>query len=103
MDEGANKDLNTGAILQALREAISKKGATLYATGDVTKVTGRRIEATYELPFMAHAAMEPGNATAHFQGSTCEIWAPTQVPQDVRDAAAAAVGLDSDHVKVMCC
>ena len=99
-DEGANKDLNTGVILQSLREAISKKGATLYATGDVTKATGRRIDASYELPFMAHAAMEPGNATAHFQGSKCEIWAPTQVPQDVRDAAAAAVGLDSDNVKV---
>ncbi len=64
------------------------------------KVSGRRIEAAYELPFMAHAPMEPGNATAHFEGSKCEIWAPTQVPQDVRDSAAAAIGLDPDNVKV---
>jgi CO/xanthine dehydrogenase Mo-binding subunit len=68
--------------------------------GDVAKVSGRHIEAAYELPFMAHAPMEPGNATAYFQGSKCEIWAPTQVPQDVRDAAAAAIGLDPDNVKV---
>jgi isoquinoline 1-oxidoreductase beta subunit len=44
--------------------------------------------------------MEPGNATAHFRGSKCEIWAPTQVPQDVRDAAAQAIGLDPDNVTV---
>ena len=48
----------------------------------------------------AHAPMEPGNCTAHFQGSSCEIWAPTQVPQDVRDSVASAVGLDSEQVKV---
>jgi isoquinoline 1-oxidoreductase subunit beta len=99
-DEGPNKDLNTAAIMQSLREAASKKGVPLYSVGDVTKVSGRRLEAAYELPFMAHAPMEPGNATAHFQGSNCEIWAPTQVPQDVRDSAAAAIGLDPDNVKV---
>ena len=99
-DEGPNKDLNTAVIMQSLRESVSKKGVTLYSTGDVTKASGRRIEASYELPFMAHAAMEPGNSTAHFQGSECEIWSPTQVPQDVRDSAAAALGLDSDNVKV---
>jgi isoquinoline 1-oxidoreductase subunit beta len=99
-DEGPNRDLNSVAIMQSLREAVSKKGVPLYSVGDVTKVSGRRIEAAYELPFMAHAPMEPGNATAHFQGSKCEIWAPTQVPQDVRDSAAAAIGLDPDNVKV---
>ncbi len=99
-DEGPNKDLNTAAIMQSLREAASKKGVDLYSVGDVTRVSGRRMEAAYELPFMAHAPMEPGNATAHFQGTKCEIWAPTQVPQDVRDSAAAAIGLDPDNVKV---
>jgi CO/xanthine dehydrogenase Mo-binding subunit len=49
---------------------------------------------------MAHAAMEPGNCAAHFRGSSCELWAPTQVPQDVRDSVAQAIGLDPDQVKV---
>jgi CO/xanthine dehydrogenase Mo-binding subunit len=49
---------------------------------------------------MAHAPMEPGNCTAYFQGSSCELWAPTQVPQDCRDSVAQAVGLDPDQVKV---
>jgi isoquinoline 1-oxidoreductase beta subunit len=99
-DEGPNKDLNTTEIMEGLRQSVSKKGVPLYSSGTVTRLGGRRIEAAYELPFMAHAPMEPGNATAHFQGSMCEIWAPTQVPQDVRDAAASAVGLDPDKVKV---
>ncbi len=99
-DDGPNKDLNTAAIMQSLREAAGKKAVTLYSVGDVAKASGRRLEAAYELPFMAHAPMEPGNATAHYQGSKCEIWAPTQVPQDVRDSAAAAIALDPDNVKV---
>jgi len=99
-DEGPNKDLNTAAIMQSLREAAGKKGVPLYTVGDVKKAAGRRIEAAYELPFMAHAPMEPGNATAHVEGSKCEVWAPTQVPQDVRDSVATAIGLDPDNVKV---
>jgi isoquinoline 1-oxidoreductase beta subunit len=99
-DEGPNKDLNSSAIFESLKKSASNKAVTLYATGDTSKVSGRRIEAEYQLPLMAHAAMEPGNCTAHFRGSNCELWAPTQVPQDVRDSVAQAIGLDPDRVKV---
>jgi len=99
-DEGPNKDLNTAAVMASLKQGASKKGADLYAAGDVGKAAGRRISAEYELPFMAHAPMEPGNCTASYQGSKCEMWIPTQVPQDCRDSVATAVGLDPDQVKV---
>ena len=99
-DEGPNKDLNSAGIYESLKQSLGKKAATLYSTGDVAKAHGRRIEAEYQLPLMAHAPLEPGNCTAQFRGSSCELWAPTQVPQDVRDSVAAAVGLDSDQVKV---
>jgi isoquinoline 1-oxidoreductase subunit beta len=99
-DEGPNKDLNTVAVMASLKQAASKKGANLYAAGDPAKVSGRQISAEYELPFMAHAPMEPGNCTAHYQGAKCELWAPTQVPQDCRDSVATAIGLDPDQVKV---
>lgn len=99
-DDGPNKDLNTAAVMAALKQAASKKGANLYAAGDAAKASGRRFSAEYELPFMAHAPMEPGNCTAHYQGTKCELWAPTQVPQDCRDSVATAVGLDPDQVKV---
>jgi len=99
-DDGPNKDLNTAAVLEALKQAAARKGASLYSVGDVAKVTGRRITAEYQLPFMAHAPMEPGNCTANYSGTACELWAPTQVPQDCRDSVAQAVGLDPDQVKV---
>ena len=99
-DDGPNKDLNTAAVMESLKQAAAKKGASLYSAGDVSKAAGRKVSAEYQLPFMAHAPMEPGNCTAHFQGSTCELWAATQVPQDCRDSVAQAVGLDPDQVKV---
>lgn len=99
-DEGPNKDLNTAAVIASLKQAASKKGASVYLAGDPAKVAGRRISAEYQSPFMAHAPMEPGNCTAHYQGTKCELWAPTQVPQDCRDSVAAAIGLDPDQVKV---
>jgi len=99
-DDGPNKDLNTAAVVASLKQAASKKSASLYLAGDPAKASGRRISAEYELPFMAHAPMEPGNCTAFYQGSKCELWAPTQVPQDCRDSVAPAVGLDPDQVKV---
>jgi isoquinoline 1-oxidoreductase subunit beta len=99
-DDGANKDLNTASLFDALKQAAGKKSASLYSLGDVSKVSGRTITAEYQLPFMAHAPMEPENCTANFQGATCELWAPTQVPQDCRDSVAQALGLDPDRVKV---
>jgi isoquinoline 1-oxidoreductase subunit beta len=104
-DEGPNKNLNTAAVNESLKQTSTKKGVSLYSVGDVSKVSGRRISAEYQLPFMAHAPMEPGNCTANFSGQnssakTCELWAPTQVPQDCRDSVAQAVGLDADQVKV---
>jgi len=99
-DDGPNKDLNTAALMASLKQAASKKGVSLYSAGDPAKAAGKRISAEYELPFMVHAPMEPGNCTAHYRGSSCELWAPTQVPQDCRDSVAQAIGLDPDQVKV---
>jgi isoquinoline 1-oxidoreductase subunit beta len=99
-DDGPNKELNTATITASLKQAASKKSANLFVAGDPTKAQGRHISAEYELPFMAHAPMEPGNCTAHYSGTKCELWAPTQVPQDCRDSVATAIGLDPDQVKV---
>jgi isoquinoline 1-oxidoreductase subunit beta len=102
-DEGPNKNFSTSMINTPSR-LTDRKAASLYSVGDARKSSGREIAAEYHLPFMAHAPMEPGNCTAHYQasssGTKCELWAPTQVPQDCRDSVAAAVGLDPDQVKV---
>ncbi len=99
-DDGPNKDLNTAAVMASLKQAASKKPANLFLAGDPAKAQGRKVSAEYTLPFMAHAPMEPGNCTAHYQGTKCELWAPTQVPQDCRDSVATAIALDPDQVKV---
>ncbi len=99
-DDGTNKDLNTAAVIASLKQGATKKPASIYLAGDPTKASGRTVSAEYSLPFMAHAPMEPGNCTAHYQTLKCEIWAPTQVPQDCRDSVAPAIGLDPDQVKV---
>ena len=99
-DQGPNKDLTSAEIFAGLHHADESKPVKFYSVGDVSKSSGKQIEAVYQLPFMAHAPMEPGNCTAHFRGSECELWAPTQVPQDCRDTVAPLVGLKPEQVKV---
>ena len=99
-DDGPNKDLNTEAVFDVLRKAANDKAVSLQSAGDVGAAKGRRIESAYETPMLAHAPMEPENCFAHFLGTTCEIWAPTQVPQDVRDSVATAVRLKPENVHV---
>ena len=55
--------------------------------------TGKTIEAVYETPFLAHATMEPMNCTADVQATRCEVWAPTQAPQQAQQVAATESGL----------
>ena len=99
-DEGPNKDLNSAAIFDALHHADESKAVKFFSVGDASKSSGKQIEAVYQLPFMAHAPMEPGNCSAHFRGNECELWAPTQVPQDCRDTVAPLIGLKPEQVKV---
>jgi isoquinoline 1-oxidoreductase beta subunit len=99
-DDGPNRALNTAAVWDSLERADESKAVKFFSAGDVARGSGQKIEASYRLPFMAHAPMEPGNCTAHFRGNECEIWAPTQVPQDCRDTVAPLVGLKPEQVKV---
>ena len=99
-DEGPNKDLTSAAIFDGLHHADESKPVKFFSAGDVSKSAGKQIQAEYQLPFMAHAPMEPGNCSAHFRGTECEVWAPTQVPQDCRDTIAPLVGLKPEQVKV---
>lgn len=99
-ENGPNATLSSTDISESLRTAAKKKGVALYSTGDVAKGSGKRVQAEFETPFLAHAPMEPGNCTAQFRGNECELWAPTQVPQDVRDSVAQALELKPEQVKV---
>ena len=101
-DEGPNARVNSKDIWQDLRAASEKDGAVAKSTGDIAKglATGEKLEASYELPFLAHATMEPLNATVHFQADSCEIWTGTQIMTRVQSEAAKAAGLPLDKVIV---
>ena len=85
-----------------LRAASEKDGAVAKAVGDVAKglSQGDRLEADYELPFLAHAPMEPMNCTVQLTPGACEVWLGTQVMARVQATAAKAAGVPLDKVTV---
>jgi isoquinoline 1-oxidoreductase beta subunit len=101
-DEGANARLSSQDIWQNLRAASEKDGVVAKSEGDINKglATGERLDAAYELPFLAHATMEPLNATVHVKPDSCEIWTGTQIVARVQSEAAKAAGLPVDKVIV---
>jgi isoquinoline 1-oxidoreductase subunit beta len=101
-DEGPNARVNSSDIWANLRTASERDGAIAKSTGDIAKglATGERLDAIYELPFLAHAAMEPLNCTVHIKPDSCEIWTGTQVMTRVQSEAAKAAGLPVDKVIV---
>jgi isoquinoline 1-oxidoreductase beta subunit len=101
-DEGPAAKLSSRDIWQDLRAASEKDGAVAKSVGDIAKglASGDKFEASFELPFLAHATMEPINATVHFKGDSCEIWTGTQIVSRVQSEAAKAAGLAVDKVIV---
>jgi isoquinoline 1-oxidoreductase beta subunit len=101
-DEGPNAGISSNDIWRDLRAASEKDGAVAKSVGDIKKglATGDRLEASYELPFLAHATMEPVNATVHVTPDACEIWTGTQVMTRVESEAAKAAGLPIEKVIV---
>ncbi len=102
-DEGPHAKLGTADIAAELEQATLKTGAVAQNIGDVDKAmagAATKIEATYEVPFLAHATMEPMNCTAHVHKDGCEIWLGSQAMARIQAAAAKTAGLPLDRVVV---
>ena len=101
-NEGPNARLSSTDIWKDLRAASEKDGVVAKSEGDIAKglATGDRMDAAYELPFLAHATMEPLSATVHCKPDSCEIWTGTQIMARVQSEAAKAAGLPVDKVAV---
>ena len=99
-DEGSYAHLSSNDIWRDLRAASEKDGVVAKSRGDIAKglATGESFEASYELPFLAHAAMEPVNATIHLKPDSCEIWTGSQVIARVQSEGAKAAGLPVEKV-----
>jgi isoquinoline 1-oxidoreductase beta subunit len=63
-------------------------------------VASRTMEAAYEIPFQAHATMEPMNCTARVADGRCDLWAPTQGVEMAQMVAAQVTGLPVDQITI---
>jgi isoquinoline 1-oxidoreductase beta subunit len=102
-DEGPHAKLNTGEIASELEKATLNPGAVAQNIGDVgPAMTGAvtKVEATYQVPFLAHATMEPMNCTVHVRNDGCEVWVGSQALGRAQAVAAKSTGLPLDKVVV---
>jgi isoquinoline 1-oxidoreductase beta subunit len=101
-DEGPNANVSTADVLNGLVTASEKAGAVAKSTGDVAKALGEgtKLEATYHVPFLAHAPMEPMNCTVHVRPDGCEVWVGNQVITRAQGIAAEVTGLPLEKVVV---
>ena len=100
--EGEHAKVSSADIWQDIRAASQKDGIVAKTQGDVEKglANGQRFEADYELPFLAHATMEPLNCTVWLKADSCELWLGTQIIARVQQTTAALTGLPLDKVTI---
>jgi isoquinoline 1-oxidoreductase beta subunit len=100
--ESPHAALSSPGIMRTLRsEAMTDDGLALRSYGgaeDALTSSARVIESVYEAPYLAHATMEPMNATARVHDGTVDVWLGTQVPTFAQQAAAASAGVDVEQV-----
>ncbi|HWY96558.1 MAG TPA: molybdopterin cofactor-binding domain-containing protein [Steroidobacteraceae bacterium] len=99
-NEGPNAAISSDDVWKQLRAASKTEGAVANSVGDIAKglAQGDLLEAAYEMPFLAHATMEPLNCTVHVTPTTCEVWVGSQVFSRVQAIAAKVTGLPLDKV-----
>jgi len=101
--KGSHPDLDDKAVDNLFYDTIKKPGAVARNDGDVDSAFGqaaKQLEATYFLPYLAHATMEPMNCTAHIGKERCRIWVPTQGQTVVQLAGSKISGLPPEKVDV---
>ncbi|MGF6307951.1 isoquinoline 1-oxidoreductase beta subunit [Bradyrhizobium sp. i1.8.4] len=102
-DEGPHAKLATADIARELEAATAKPGTVAQNIGDADKAmagAATKVEATYQLPFLAHATMEPMNCTVHMRPDGCEIWVGSQVLSRAQAVAAKVLDLPPERVVV---
>jgi isoquinoline 1-oxidoreductase beta subunit len=102
-DDGPHAKLDTQEIVAELEKATLGSGPVAQNIGDVGKAMASavtKVEATYQVPFLAHATMEPMNCTVHVRKDGCEVWVGSQVVARTQAAAAKIAGLPLDKVVV---
>ncbi len=101
--KGSDPGLSTETLERQFMQDMGKKGIVARKDGDADAAlaqAAKKVEATYVLPYLAHATMEPMNCTARVSRDRCEIWVPTQNQSGVRKLAEKETGLKPDRISV---
>jgi isoquinoline 1-oxidoreductase beta subunit len=103
-DEGLMAQVSSPDMYKSWAElAKGSTAAERLKVGDVGAAFGsgaKTIEAVYEVPFLAHACLEPMNATAYFKGNSVEIWAPTQAQSWNQHWVSQLTGLKPEAITI---
>jgi isoquinoline 1-oxidoreductase beta subunit len=102
-DEGPNAKLSSADIVRQMETASQKPGVVGRKDGDVAKAmagAAMKVEAVYQVPFLAHATMEPMNCTVHVRQDGCDVWVGSQVVSRAQATAAEVTGLPLEQVQV---
>ncbi len=102
-DEGPTASVSSATIAQLFGQRAEQAGAVARHAGDPDGTLGSapaKVDAVYDLPFLAHATMEPMNCTAHVRADGVDIWAPTQFQTGAQGFGAKIGGVTPDKVKV---
>jgi isoquinoline 1-oxidoreductase beta subunit len=102
-DDGPGTSLSTASLREQYASLAKTAGAAARKEGDAAAALAqatRQITAEYEVPFLAHAPMEPLNCVVDLRPGSCELWTGTQFQTVDRAAAAAAAGLRPEQVKI---
>ncbi|HTX24737.1 MAG TPA: molybdopterin cofactor-binding domain-containing protein [Steroidobacteraceae bacterium] len=102
-DLGRLASLDSAEVSRRLRAGITEPGEVVRHDGNVQHALAGAatvLEAVYEVPYLAHACMEPMNCTVRGDSEACEVWCGTQMPQAAQAAAAAVFGLPASRVTV---
>jgi isoquinoline 1-oxidoreductase beta subunit len=97
---GPNAAVDSNEVWRQLRAASEQDGTVAKSVGDFAHglTQGERFEADYELPFLAHATMEPLNCTVHVRPDGCDVWVGSQVLARAQSIAAKVTGLPLEKV-----
>ena len=102
-DAGANAGLDTEDLFEALAGAKAGSGIAVRSDGDAAaalKSAAKVKRATYRLPLLAHATLEPMNCTADVRADGCDVYVGTQSQGMAQAAAAKAAGLEPTQVQI---
>ena len=102
-DEGPNAKNSSDAIRTLYHERLEQNGAIARKEGDAEAAlagASKKVDAVYEVPFLAHATMEPMNCTADVHTDGCDVYAPTQFQTVNQLTAAKVAGLKPEQVRI---